>query len=106
MHGRRRRIPTAREGCAKAPVNVWLFRLYGANKKITRLIARLPARPWRPGRSPFFDDRLLYFVVIFFFKNPDDGIGRRREPIIGISSRLFSLRRSVNAKKHSDSVHH
>jgi hypothetical protein len=42
--------------------------------------------------APLRHDRLLYFVVIFFFflKNPDDGSGQRREPIIGISSRLFA----------------
>jgi len=98
-------FPQHERGCTKAPVNVWLFRLYGANKKITRLIARLPARPWRPGGSPFFDDRLLYFVVIFF-KNPDDGNRSKT----GANHRHFfsslSLRRSVNAKKRFDSVHH
>lgn len=56
-------FPQHERSCTKVSVSVWLFRLHD-RQKITRLIARLPACLWTR-QSPFSDDCLLYFVVIF-----------------------------------------
>lgn len=99
-------FPQPREGLL-ACTKVFDFSVYTARTKshaVNRAAAQ-PAHGETPAVRP--SSPIVSFIslsVFFFFRNPDDGTGRR-EPIIGISSRLFSLRRSVNAEKCSDSVY-